>query len=73
MQIVTGTVVDGKVVLEGAPLSNGTKVAVLARGADDAFVLSEDEENELLAAIDEINKGSHLSVDELLQSLPKSA
>jgi hypothetical protein len=71
MQLVTGTVVDGKVVIEGAPLEEGAVVAVLARGADEPFTLSEQQENELLAAMEEIERGDFVTVDELLESLRK--
>lgn len=48
MQIATGTVVDGKIVLEGVPLMEGARVTVVTRGADEGFSLSEAQENELL-------------------------
>lgn len=35
----TGTVVNGKIVLEGVPLSEGAKVTVVTRGADEAFTI----------------------------------
>jgi len=71
MQLVTGTVVNGKVVIEGAPLEEGAVVAVLARGADEPFTLSEQQENELLAAMEEIERGDFVTLDELLESLRK--
>jgi len=71
MQLVTGTVVNGKVVIEGVPLEEGAVVAVLARGADEPFALSEQQENELLAAMEEIERGDFVSLDELLESLRK--
>ena len=71
MQVATGTVVDGKIVLEGVPLAEGTLVAVVTRGADENFSLSEAQEAELLAAMAEIERGEYVSLEELLQSLPK--
>lgn len=71
MQIATGTVVNGKVEVEGVVLPEGTLVAVVARGADEPFALSADDEEELLAAISEIERGEFVSLDELLESLPK--
>ena len=32
MKVATGSVVEGKVVLEGAPLAEGSVVTVVARG-----------------------------------------
>ena len=49
MQVATGTVVDGKIVLEGVPLAEGAKVTIVTRGADESFSLSEAQENALLA------------------------
>jgi hypothetical protein len=71
MQVVTGTVVNGRVVVEGAPLQEGALVAVLARGADEPFHLTSTEEDELLAAMAEIQRGEFVSLDQLLESLPK--
>ena len=71
MQVATGTVVNGKIVLEGVPLAEGAVVAVVTRGADESFSLSKAQEDELLAAMAEIERGEYVSLDELLQSLPR--
>jgi hypothetical protein len=71
MQVATGTVVNGKIVLEGVPLPEGARVTVVTRGADESFMLTEAQENELLAAMAEIERGEYVSLDELLKSLPK--
>lgn len=71
MQVATGTVVNGKIVVEGVSLPEGAVVAVVSRGADESFVLTEAQENELLAAMAEIERGEYVTLEELLQSLPK--
>ena len=71
MQLATGTVVNGKVEVEGVALPEGAVVAIVARGADEPFALSVADEEELLAAISEIERGEFISVEELLESLPK--
>jgi hypothetical protein len=71
MQVATGTVVNGKIVLEGVPLTEGEVVAVITRGADERFSLTEAQEDELLTAIAEIERGEFITLEELLQSLPK--
>lgn len=71
MQVATGTVVNGKIVVEGVSLEEGSVVAVVARGANESFLLTEAQENELLAAMDEIERGEYVTLEELLQSLPK--
>jgi hypothetical protein len=71
MQVATGTVVNGKIIIEGVALREGMLVTVVARGADEGFTLSPEDEDELLAAMAEIDRGDCVSLDELLQSLPK--
>ena len=71
MQVATGTVVNGKIILEGVPLAEGAKVTVVTRGADERFSLSEAQENALIASIAEIERGEYVTLDELLRSLAK--
>ena len=70
MQVATGTVVNGQVVIEGVTLREGAVVAVVARGADEVFRLSAVEVEELLAAMAEIERGEFVSLEQLLESLP---
>lgn len=70
MQVATGTVINGKIVLEGVPLPEGSVVTVVTRGADEGFLLTSEQEDELLAAISEIERGETVSLEELLASLP---
>ena len=65
MQVATGTVVDGKIVLEGVPLPEGARVTVVTRGADESFTLTEAQEDELLAAMAEIEGGEYVTLDDL--------
>ena len=69
MQITTGTVVGGKIVVEGVQLAEGATVTVLSRDPDEAFVLSRDDEDELLAAMSEVDGGNFLSADQVLESI----
>ncbi len=71
MQVATGTVVNGKIVVEGVSLTEGAVVAVVTRGADESFSLHGNAENELLAAMAEIERGEYVTLEGLLQSLPK--
>jgi hypothetical protein len=70
MQFATGTVVNGKVELQGVALPEGAVVAV-ARGADEPFALSPQDEDGLLAAISEVERREYLTAEELPASLPK--
>jgi hypothetical protein len=73
MQIATGTVIDGKIVLEGVPLSEGARLTVVTRGADEGSVLTTAQEDALLESISQIERGECLSLDEVLASLPTSS
>jgi hypothetical protein len=69
MKVATGTVIDGKVVVEGESLAEGTKVTVVLREDEESFDLTPEEEAELLASIAEIERGEYLTAEELLKRL----
>ena len=69
MQIASGTIVGGKVVVEGLSLPEGTVVTVLARGDEVAVRLSPEQEAELLAALDEADREEGISVEALVARL----
>ena len=71
MQVTTGTVVNGKVVVEGSVLQEGAVVTVLTRGANESFSLTPEQEDELLEAMAEIDRGEFVGLDELLNALPR--
>lgn len=70
MQVATGTVVDGKIILEGVSLSEGAKVTVVTRGADEGFTLTSDQEDALLESLAQVERGEFVSLGDLLASLP---
>ena len=69
MKVATGTVIDGKVVVEGEPLAEGTKVTVVLREDEEFFELTPEEEAELLTSIAEIERGEYITGEELLERL----
>jgi hypothetical protein len=71
MQVATGTVVNGKIVLEGLPLIEGAKVTVVARGADEGFTLTATQEDALLESLAQIERGEFVSLEDLLATLPR--
>ena len=71
MKIATGKVVGGKVVVDGAPLEEGTSVTVLAREDESGFTLSPEEEAELLLSIAEADRGETISAEEMLEKLAR--
>lgn len=69
MKVATGRVVRGKVVLEGEPLAEGSVVTVLATDDDETFDVSPNEEQALLEAIAQADRGEVVSWEELQERL----
>jgi len=68
MQIASGTVVGGKIVVEGLSLPEGTAVTVLACG-NEAVRLSSQQEAELVDALDEADREEGISAEDLFARL----
>ena len=73
MQLTTGTVIGGKVVIEGDLLPDGTVVTILARDSDETFIVPPELEAELPESIAEADRGQFISADELLQRMRRNA
>ena len=71
MQVATGKVVGGKVVVEGLNLAEGEVVTVLTREPEEEVHLSPEEETELLEAIAEADRGDTISAEELFARLDR--
>jgi hypothetical protein len=71
MQLATGTVVNGKVVVEGLDLPEGTTVTILTRDDAPAVKLSPEDEAELLLALDEADAEEGISAEELFARLQR--
>jgi hypothetical protein len=69
MKIMTGTVTDGRIVVEGEPLTEGEQVAALRREANVTFQVSPEEKRQLLEAIDQTKQGHFVDADALLAEL----
>jgi hypothetical protein len=69
MQVTTGIVVDGKVVVEGDPLPDGTVVTIIARDAEETFEVPPELETELLESIAQADRGETISADEVIERL----
>lgn len=69
MKVATGIVVDGKVIVEGESLAEGSIVTVVAREDDEGFDVSPEEEAALLAAMAEADRGELVSWKELREQL----
>ena len=69
MKVTTGTVVDGKILVEGEALREGSTVTVLLREDEEAFDPTPEEEAELVSSITDVESGKFISGDELLERL----
>lgn len=69
MQIASGIIIDGNVVVDGLSLPEGTVVTVLARGDEVALRLPTQQETELLDALEEADREDGISADELFARL----
>lgn len=70
MQVATGTIVNGKIVLQDVVLDEGAVVAVVTRRAGKHFSLTEAQEAELAEALVEIERGEFVTFEDLLRPLP---
>jgi hypothetical protein len=72
MKLAVGTVIEGKIVLQGEPLREGAIVTVLAREDDETFDLTAELELELNQSLAEAARGETVSADEVLRRLRKT-
>ena len=71
MQLATGAVVEGKVVIEGLALPKGTVVRVLTSDEEESVRLPQADEAELLEALDEADRKKGISAEELFARLTR--
>lgn len=69
MRVARGKVVDGKVVIDGTPLADGTIVTLLVREADETFEVTAEQEAQLLESIAQAEAGQTLGAHEHLEAL----
>lgn len=69
MKLATGTVVNGKIVIEGIALPEGTVVTVLAPEGDGTFVVPPELEQELDESLAQLLRGETIPVAEVLNKL----
>ncbi len=69
MQVVTGKIISGQVVLDGATLPDGTAVTVFAKEAQTTVHLSPALQAELEAALQEADLEDGAAADEFLERL----
>lgn len=72
MQVATGTIIGGRLVIEGLDLPDGETIVVLARETDPVVELSPQDEADLLASIAEADRGETISAEELFARLDRA-
>jgi hypothetical protein len=73
MGVATGTVIGGKVQLDGVILPEGAVVTVLTREPRLGSSLSPDDEARLLESVAEADRGETISTEELFARLARAA
>ena len=68
MKVITGRVVDGEIHLK-TDLKEGTPIAVIAPEDNSGFRLTAEEEDELFAALQDVDGGNYEDGYELLREL----
>lgn len=71
MQVVKGTVVEGKIVLDSGSLPEGTEVAVVVARREASVRLPPHLQKELEDALDEADREDGISAEELFAELRK--
>ena len=69
MKLATGTVVEGKVVIDGDTLPEGMIVTVLAREVDETFEVPLDLERELDESLAQAARGESIPMSDVLRRL----
>ena len=69
MRITRGKVIDGRIVVEGEPLDEGSILTILVSD-EPAFTLTEEEEKMLLESIAQADRGELLDAKDVLNRLP---
>ncbi len=73
MKVTSGRVVDGKIVVDGEPLIEGTVVTVVIDDTvEEAVDVTPEEEEALLASMAEIERGEFISAEQLLHELRRT-
>ena len=72
MKIATGTVTNGRILLEGASFCEGEKVTVLSYEERAPFRVTPEEKRLLLESIAQADRGEFVDADQLMAELDES-
>lgn len=69
MKVISGTVIGGKVEVPRDAFAEGDRVAILAADSAAPIQLTPAQEDELVAAIEDVQRGQYVDGDDLLAEL----
>lgn len=69
MKVISGTVVNGKIDVPIDALAEGDRVAILAADSTEPFQLTPEQEDELVAAVEDIRRGQYVDGQDLVANL----
>lgn len=72
MRIMSGTVHDGRIVVEDVELEEGEKVTVLSCEGTETFRVSAEQKRELLESIAQAKRSEFVDADDLLRELDEA-
>jgi hypothetical protein len=72
VKIATGTVTQGKIVVEGQPFAEGETVTVLGGDGRERFQVTPEEKHLLMESIAQADRGELIDADDLLAELDES-
>jgi hypothetical protein len=72
VKIATGTVTNGRIVLDGASFAEGERVTVLGYDEHVPFQVTAEEKRLLLESIAQADRGEFIDADQLLAELDES-
>ena len=69
MKVISGTVVNGKIDVPIDALAEGDRVAILARDSTEPIQLTPEQEDELVASVEDIRRGKYVDGQDLVANL----
>jgi hypothetical protein len=69
MKVISGTVVGGKIEVPTNALAEGDRVAILAADSTEPIQLTPEQEDELVAAVEDIRRGQYVDGHDLVADL----
>ena len=71
MKILHGTVVNGRIVVDGAPLVEGARVTIVDESDEEPYRLSPAEESAIMDGDTEIDRGGYVTAAQLFAEIQR--